>query len=158
MSKGTVTTDENWILTLSLSSTTNLDISIKSQDTNLTDIDPDPIDLNIPPTAEIISPASDVTIDEKKTVTFAGAHSDDDVSSLIHAWDFGDGTTHSTLKDPGLVTFSTAGTFTVTYTVTDDVGQTDSAKVTVTVKEDENPTQPSTPNTPPKGLRVIGSR
>jgi len=144
--------DEDCVFEISgLSGTNSIGVSIQSQNGNEDPPTTNNVYLNIPPTAAISSPASDQTINEGDSVTFAGTATDDDTASLGHAWDFDGGATNSSVEDPGAVTFSTAGTYTVTYTVTDDVGQTDSDEVTVTVEEGG-----TTPH-PPTGIHIIGS-
>ncbi|MDH5822138.1 pre-peptidase C-terminal domain-containing protein [Luteimonas sp. RD2P54] len=65
------------------------------------------------------------------TVTFTDASSDDDGTIAAHDWDFGDGT-GSTEASP-VKTYDAAGVYTVTLTVTDDEGNTDSASQTIEV-------------------------
>ena len=68
-------------------------------------------------------------------VSFSGSASTDDTGIENYFWDFGDGNT-STEADP-IHTFSSAGSFTVTITVTDIDGLSDSATLFV------NTTNPS---------------
>jgi len=88
---------------------------------------------NSPPTAECdMSPEGVVNLGE--TVTFDGSGSSDpDGDSLTYAWDFdGDGDT----DDTGAVVehaFSTGGQKTVTLTVTDEHGLSDTCELTLTV-------------------------
>jgi hypothetical protein len=66
-------------------------------------------------------------------VNFQGTASDSDGTVASHTWAFGDGNTAS-VEDPGPYTYSSAGTFNVTYRVTDNQGlnsQTVSRTVTV---------------------------
>jgi PKD repeat protein len=59
-------------------------------------------------------------------VTFAGTGTDPDGHlPLSFLWNFGGGAPNRTVEDPGAVTFSTPGTFTVTFTVTDSLGLAD---------------------------------
>lgn len=63
--------------------------------------------------------------------TFNGTLSFDDVGIVSHAWTFSDGTTAT-----GAIVnhdFPVSGTYTVTLTVTDTIGQTGSARTSVTV-------------------------
>lgn len=71
---------------------------------------------------------------ELRACTFsAGGSADPDGTLVAHAWDFGDGTTGSGTAPEH--TYAAAGSYTVTLTVTDDDGATDSATVTVTASE-----------------------
>ncbi len=85
--------------------------------------------LNQLPDAIINSPAQDLTINPGDTVTFSGTGTDPDNNlPLMFKWSFGAGSgiPDSTAQDPGAVTFSTPGTYTVTLTVTDALGLSDS--------------------------------
>jgi len=67
-------------------------------------------------------------------VSFTGTGSDPDNNTpLTFAWNFGGGATNSTVEDPGAVTFATAGTYTVTFTVKDALGLADPTPDTRTV-------------------------
>jgi PKD repeat protein len=90
--------------------------------------------INVMPTAVISTPSSNVAITEGESVIFDGAVSSGN-APFTHAWHFGDGGPASmNVEDPGSITFPDAGTFTVTYTVTDNDGDIANASVTVTVR------------------------
>lgn len=67
--------------------------------------------------------------------------------ALTYEWDFGNSTT-SNLAAPTPVTYQTAGTYTVTLVVTDDLGASATTSQVVTVTS-------STPLTYPRNLRVV---
>jgi len=83
-----------------------------------------------PPTATITTPSGNVTITPGQSVSFVGTGSDPNGLSFTGHWDFGDSVTASGLSVTH--TFATAGTFTVSFTVTDTQGLT-SAPATRTV-------------------------
>jgi len=90
---------------------------------------------NIAPTAAINGPYSG---DADVAVSFSSAgSSDSDGSIASYSWDFGDGTT-STQANPSH-TYTTAGSFTVTLSVTDDQGATDSMSTTATITGSTTP-------------------
>ncbi|MGE0083228.1 MAG: PKD domain-containing protein, partial [Desulfococcaceae bacterium] len=97
------------------------------------------------PAAEITSPSADVTIAEGESVLFAGNVQSGNKPFTYH-WDFRTAG-NSSEKNPGGIAFSTAGEYTVIFTVTDADGDTDSATVKVTVKETAVPVQPVLPET-----------
>ncbi|WP_055392973.1 PKD domain-containing protein [Flagellimonas eckloniae] len=66
-------------------------------------------------------------------VSFTGSSSTDDVAVTGYSWDFGDGN-GSTDADP-IHTYTIAGNYTATLTVTDAGGLTDMATVDITVNE-----------------------
>ncbi|MGD9086281.1 MAG: PKD domain-containing protein [Desulfobacterales bacterium] len=87
-------------------------------------------DGNIPPAADFSFTTSDLT------VTFTDESNDVDGTIVSHNWVFGDGNT-STEQDP-IHTYAADGTYTVTLTVTDDAGGTDSITQSVTVDDAMN--------------------
>ncbi|MGJ7902586.1 proprotein convertase P-domain-containing protein [Lysobacter sp. 1R34A] len=80
---------------------------------------------NTPPVANFSSSASGLT------VSFTDSSSDSDGSIASRSWNFGDGTS-STATNPSK-TYSAAGTYTVSLTVTDDDGATHTKTASVTV-------------------------
>ena len=89
---------------------------------------------DIPPTGTITSPASDVTITAGQSVNYSGTGSDPDGSISAYSWSFpGGNPSSSNLANPGNITYSTPGTFTTTFTVTDNVGITDPNPPTRTI-------------------------
>jgi PKD repeat protein len=83
---------------------------------------------NQAPTATITSPATNVTLNPVGSVAFAGTGSDADGTISAYAWTFPGGTPgSSSAASPGNVTYSTPGTYTATFTVTDNLGLTSAA-------------------------------
>jgi hypothetical protein len=86
------------------------------------------------PEATIDTPSGHVDINTGQSVNFSGTGtSPDGHVPLSFFWDFGGGTANSFQEDPGEVVFSQAGTFAVTFTVTDSQGNSDSTPATLTV-------------------------
>jgi len=83
-----------------------------------------------PPVADA---GPDQTVDEDMLVTFDGGGSSDDKGIVSYQWNFGDGGTASGITISH--TYSTPGTYTVTLTVTDEVGLSDSDTLIVTVRD-----------------------
>ncbi|HKE86107.1 MAG TPA: galactose oxidase-like domain-containing protein [Vicinamibacterales bacterium] len=78
---------------------------------------------NQAPTATIISPSSNVTVNPGGSVSFAGSGSDPDGSIASYAWSFAGGNpATSTVATPGAVVYSTPGSYTASLKVTDDKG------------------------------------
>src|ERR1041385_2846425 len=93
-----------------------------------------PVASNQAPNGTIDTPTANVTITAGQSVSFTGTGSDPDNNTpLTFAWNFGGGATNSTVEDPGAVTFATAGTYTVTFTVKDALGLADPTPDTRTV-------------------------
>jgi hypothetical protein len=88
-----------------------------------------------PPTGTITSPAaSTVTIPAGGSVTYAGSGSDSDGTVTGFFWNFDGGSPKtSTVANAGSVTYSTPGTYTTTFTVTDNKGIADSHPPTRTI-------------------------
>ncbi len=84
-------------------------------------------DGNLPPIADFTFTTSDLT------AYFTDTSTDPDGIVVGRLWDFGDGNM-STLQNPSH-TYAAGGTYTVTLTVTDDDGATDSVSKPVTVTE-----------------------
>lgn len=108
---------------------------------------PTPTPSNNPPQANAGSNKSSKV---GQAVSFNGSgSSDSDGSITSYAWDFGDGESSS-----GSVvshTYSAAGTYTASLTVTDDDGATDTDTVVVTISESSTTTPPpSSTNKPPR--------
>jgi PKD repeat protein len=76
-----------------------------------------------PPTATITSPAGHVTINPGGSVSFAGTGSDPDGTISAYSWTFPGGTpASSSAANAGTVSYSTPGTYTATFRVTDSAG------------------------------------
>jgi hypothetical protein len=87
---------------------------------------------NRPPEGTIDTPEGDEMIQAGETVSFAGSVSDPDGDDVTVEWDFGDGIT-STELIPGDHTYTDAGTYTVTFTATDERGLSDPTPDTRTI-------------------------
>jgi hypothetical protein len=78
---------------------------------------------NQPPVATITSPTGNVTVNPGGSVAFAGAGADSDGSISSYAWTFPGGVPNSSsVASPGSVSYSTPGTYTASFVVTDDKG------------------------------------
>ena len=83
---------------------------------------------NRAPDGNIDTPATDRTINVGDTLSFTASSSDPDGNlPLTYRWNFGAGSgiPDAYIEDPGLVQFNTAGSFTVSFTVTDSLGLAD---------------------------------
>ena len=87
-----------------------------------------------PPTGTITSPSSDVTIAAGQSVSFAGTGNAPGGSIASYDWVFPGGSPgSSTAASAGNVTYSTPGTYTASFTVTDNSGRTDPNPPTRTI-------------------------
>jgi Galactose oxidase-like, Early set domain/PKD domain len=78
---------------------------------------------NEPPTATITNPGSSMTINAGQSVFFSGTGTDTDGSIASYSWAFPGGNPSSSSADnPGNVTYSAAGNYVASFTVTDIQG------------------------------------
>lgn len=89
--------------------------------------------INTTPVAAITVPASDpLTITEGDTVSFTGTVASGD-APFTYNWDFNGAANSRTTLDGGSVTFMTAGTYTITFSVSDKDGDHSSDTTTIVV-------------------------
>lgn len=89
---------------------------------------------DVPPTGTITSPTGNVTIAPGGSVSFSGSGASSTGTISNYSWVFPGGSpATSSLTNPGSVTFSTAGTYVVSMTVTDNSGVSDPNPPTRTV-------------------------
>jgi PKD repeat protein len=86
--------------------------------------------INQPPIAVINGPTSGLA---GEVLSFDGSGSSDDGHIVSYAWDLGDGATGSGVNVAH--SYSAAGSYEVTLTVTDDGGLSDSATHTIQINE-----------------------
>lgn len=100
-----------------------------------------PAPADVPPTGVISSPATNVTITAGQSVYFDGSGSSDpDGTISAYSWTFPGGSPGaSSVPIPGNVTYSSAGSFTATLTVTDNAGLTDPHPPTRTITVNPSP-------------------
>ena len=112
--------------------------------------EPDPV--NTPPT--ILSLSGDTSGEEGDLFNFTAAAVDLDGDALTYAYDFGDGSPGASGVDLTEVShvYDTAGTYTLTLTVTDGKGGTDTETLEITVDE------PDPVNTPPTITSLTGDQ
>ncbi len=108
------------------------------------------------PVAAIASPPANATINEGESLNFQGSVTGGN-APFTYLWNFGGGAPNANAEDPGAVTFSTAGTYTVTFTVTESnkVQDTDTAAVTVTVVKAAQDTNPIAAIVSPAGYMTV---
>ena len=88
-----------------------------------------------PPTAKIVP--GKTTAYKNEPISFDGSTSQGSAGSTIteYKWDFGDGTTDSGVSKSHA--YTKAGTYTVKLTVKDDMGETNTAQVSVTIQNQD---------------------
>jgi hypothetical protein len=87
-----------------------------------------------PPSGNITSPASNVSIPVGQSVFFAGTGTSPNGTITGYSWVFPGGTpSTSLLANPGSVTYVKSGTYTASLTVTDSTGLTDPSPQTRTI-------------------------
>lgn len=94
-----------------------------------------------PLSAGISSPVGDQTVIVSQPINFQGSATGG-TPPYTYQWTFAGGAADSGMQNPGYVSFSAPGTYTVTFTVTDAQQTTSSASVIITVNEQATP--PST--------------
>jgi PKD repeat protein len=110
-----------------------------------------PEEVQQPPVAD---PNGPYTGTEGIPVNFDGSGSSDPDGTIVsYAWDFGDGTTGTGVNPAH--TYAQDGTYTVTLTVTDNDGLTDTATTTATIAPEEVPPPVADPNGPYTGTEGI---
>lgn len=97
---------------------------------------------NYPPNADIDYSPTNPGVGEQ--VSFSGGNTTDDGSIATYSWNLGDGTT--AVGENVTHTYSSGGDFTVTLTVTDNLGATDTESLSVSVEEPvSSPTNTAAP-------------
>jgi len=99
--------------------------------------------VNRPPEGTIVQPATAVSVMIGDPVFFEGAASDPDGDGVTVLWDFGDGSS-STALVPGNHSFTATGSYTVTFTATDDKGLADPTPDSRVVTVSDTPSAPPT--------------
>ena len=103
---------------------------------------------NQAPNGIINTPLVNLTITAGESVIFTGTGSDpDNHFPLTFLWDFEGGAASQTVEDPNAVIFDFPGIYTVTFTVTDNLGEADSTPDSrvITVNPDLVPTATTGP-------------
>lgn len=89
---------------------------------------------NRPPKGKITQPREDTVIQVGDAVNFTGTATDKDGTVTGYHWVFpGGDPVNSNVQNPGLVTFTTAGTHVVSFTAIDNLGVNDPSPPTVTI-------------------------
>ena len=87
-----------------------------------------------PPKGKIISPSSNVSVEVGQPVNFSGSGTASSGTIAAYSWAFpGGNPSSSTLANPGNVTYSAAGQYTASLTVTDSAGITDPSPPVVNI-------------------------
>jgi len=118
------------------------DTELSANDDIQVTVSPEPVS-NFAPNSVIDTPPSEITITVGDAVDFTGTGTDSDGDyPFTYLWEFGTGSGIGDMfvEDPGIVQFDQVGTFTVRFTVTDDLGLADQtpAEVVVIVSDPNN--------------------
>lgn len=102
-----------------------------------------PANSNQAPESVINSPANNATFDKGASVTFSGTGTDPDSNlPLTYAWNFGGAASNANTADATVI-LNTPGSFTVSFTVTDNLGRPDPTPATINISVvDPNANQP----------------
>jgi hypothetical protein len=112
---------------------------------------------NQAPTATIVSPAGNVSINAGQSVSFSGTGNDPDGTISAYLWSFPGGTPgSSSIATPGSVTYASPGQYVASFRVTDNRGLS-SATVTrtITVPDFALSATPATRTLPPGGTTTF---
>jgi len=90
-------------------------------------------------TSPVADAGSDQTVDEDTLVTFDGSGSADNVGVVGWTWTFTDGTLQTLTGVNPTYTFATPGTYTVTLTVSDAAGNSETDEVVIIVLDVTSP-------------------
>ncbi len=128
---GDIQFDNTGVFTVTYTATDSLGLADPTPDTRTITV----IDSGQAPDGTIDTPTGDVTVNVGDSVVFEGTGTDPDGDlPLSHLWNFGDsGVANASVEDPGSIQFDIPGTFTVTYTVTDNLGFVDPTPDTVVI-------------------------
>lgn len=105
-----------------------------------------------------VASASPETGDAPLTVSFtgSGSYDPDPTHSVTYQWNFGDGGS-STSADPSYE-YTASGNYTATLTVTDDLGATDSASISIVVNQSPDNNPPAAPSSLSLSGEVVSGR
>ena len=117
------------------------------------------VNANEAPNGTIATPSTDATITAGQSVNFTGSGSDpDNTTPFTYLWNFGGGATNSALQNPGNVNFSTPGTYTVTFTVTDGLGLADPTPDSRVITVNANQAPNGTIATPAANATIVAGQ
>lgn len=94
------------------------------------------------PVAAIISPAGDTEISAGESISFSGEVTDGN-APFVYYWNFNGGADNMAVQNPGDIVFNIAGEYTVSFSVTDQDGDTGSDTVRIIVHSPSEDTEPA---------------